>query len=694
MYIRNQLSVLFNRMLFIRHAAIVVLLSAGLAGAQTVQWASKVITFSTQFGTKQHSAQQALGKPNAMPQGGDLAVAWAAEGMKDDLDTTNSVFESPWSQFLKLGYATPMLARQVAIAESNAPGAVTRVTLFDEGGNAHEVYSAEPQEVRARARMLNIFFPLTSYRVAAVRVDLEPAKVPGWNEIDAVGISDRADSIRAEVTLVPHMPTGLVAQNLGPRVNTEFDDFGPVIAPDGKTLYFIRTKYPQNVGGDSAGADIYSSTLLEDGRWTYPENIGPPLNNTGYNSIESVTPDGNTVLLTNQYNADGSAGNGGLSMSHRTARGWSMPVNQTIKDYYNRSAFSESCLSADGNVILKTFEREDTYGGRDLYVCLLQPDGAWSAPLNLGPDVNTAGNEAGPFLAADGATLYFASDGRPGYGDFDLYVTRRLDSTWRHWSEPQNLGREINSDGFDAYYSVSASGDYAYFSSTRDSYGGQDIYRVPLPGVARPNPVVLVTGHVLDAKTQLPVLAHIVYEMLPSGAEAGRARSNPADGGYGITLPAGAQFGFRAEAAGYYAISDNLDTRQLERYDELKKDLFLVPVEQGQSIRLNNIFFEFAQATLKPESAPELNRVATFLKENPSVVIEIGGHSDNIGGDAVNLTMSRSRAEAVMAFLSSQGIPPQRMSAKGYGRSKPLATNDTEDGRRMNRRVEFTIVKR
>ena len=674
-------------------SVIVCVALARPANAESVQWASKVIAFSSQYGPKIHSAQQALGKPNAMPQGGDLAVAWAPEIVKDDIDSTGQ-YESPWPQFLKLGYTTPMPARQVVIAENNAPGAVTRVTLFDDGGNAHEVYSAEPSAVRTASRMLNIFFPLTAYDVAAVRIDLMPAAVPGWNEIDAVGISDRSDSVRAEITLVPNMPTGLVAQNLGLRINTEVDDFGPVIAPDGKTLYFIRTKYTHNIGGENAGADIYFSTMQDDGRWSYAENIGPPLNNTGYNSIESVTPDANTVLLTNQYNPDGTPGSGGLSMSHRISTGWSMPVNQIIKNYYNRSPFSESYLSADGRAIIKTYDRDDSYGGRDLYVSFIDSLGEWSAPLNLGPDVNTAGNEAGPFLAADGTTLYFASDGRPGFGDFDLYVTRRLDSTWRHWSEPQNLGGEINSNGFDAYYTLSASGDYAYFSSTRDSYGGQDIYRIAFPQVARPKPVVLVTGRVLDAKTKKPVLAHIVYEMLPSGVESGRARSSPGDGAYGISLPRGAQFGFRAEAAGYYAISDNLDTRTLEHYGEVKKDLFLVPVEVGQSIRLNNIFFEFAKAALKAESFPELNRAARFLKENAAIHVEISGHSDSIGTDAANLFLSQARADAVMAYLVAQGVPAAHMTAHGYGKERPVASNDTDEGRQLNRRVEFMIVKK
>lgn len=664
-----------------------------LTSAQPVQWASKVISFSSQFGTLKYSAAQALGAPNCLPQGGDLPGAWAMGGVKLEGDSGNTMHESPDPQYIKLGYARPMKIRQVSIAENNAPGAVQIVTLYDEQDAPHIVYTVEPAAVSVGSRMLDIFFPITTFNVAAVRVDMQPGKVPGWNEIDAVGISESADSVKARINFVPNMPAGLVRENLGKHVNTEYADFGPVITPDGKTLYFIRVKCPTNTGGETAGADIYASSLESDGTWSYADNIGKPLNNEGYNSIESVTPDGNTVLLTNQYHADGSSGGGGLSMSHREASGWSIPTNLVIANSYQNGKNSENCLSPDGKAILKTYERNDTRGGNDIYVSFLLPDTTWSEPMNIGSDVNTIGDEVGPFLAADGTTMYFSTDGLPGYGDNDVYVTRRLDSTWLHWSTPQNLGPDINSDGFDAYYTTAASGDYAYFSSTKDSYGRQDIYRIALPKVARPRPVVLVSGHVYNAKTRKPLEAGITYEMLATGAEPGVARSNPADGAYKISLPAGAQYGFRAEAPGFYPVSDNLDTRTLDAYTELKKDLFLAPLEIGQAIRLNNIFFEFAKAELKNESFPELNRAAKFMKENATVEVEIQGHTDNVGGDASNVTLSQNRAESVVNYLVGHGIANNRLKAKGYGKSKPVATNDTEEGRQMNRRVEFTIVK-
>jgi outer membrane protein OmpA-like peptidoglycan-associated protein len=221
-----------------------------------------------------------------------------------------------------------------------------------------------------------------------------------------------------------------------------------------------------------------------------------------------------------------------------------------------------------------------------------------------------------------------------------------------------------------------------------------DIMRIGLPEAARPKPVILVSGRVLDAKTKQPVVAQIHYELLPEGKDIGVARSGPTTGEYKITLPSGGRYAFRAEAPGYIAVNDNLDITTLKEYRELTRDLYLVPIEVGQTVRLNNIFFDFAKTILRDESFPELNRMADLLKSNPTMEIEIAGHTDNVGTDESNLALSRNRAIAVSDYLASKGINRSRMKVQGYGMSKPLATNDTEEGRQQNRRVEVKILKR
>lgn len=482
--------------------------------------------------------------------------------------------------------------------------------------------------------------------------------------------------------------------NLGKNINSEWSDLAPVISADGRILYFARSNHPENIP-PIANNDIWYSTLDADDEWTLAKPIGAPLNNDSANFAISVSPDGNSLLVAHTYNPDGSpARRGGLSITRRTAKGWSIPKEQIIENYYNLASFGEFSLSPGGKVLVMAIEREDTRGAKDLYVSFRSPKGTWSAPLNMGNDVNTIGAELGPYIAADGLTMYFSSNGLPGYGNQDIFISRRLDSTWLHWSDPENLGPYVNGRFFDAYYTVSARGDYAYLvSSDGTSFGAEDIYRIKLPQAARPKPVILVSGKVVNAKTKAPVEAEVLYEYLPSGLEAGIARSNPNDGSYKISLPAGSDFGFRAEAKGYYPVSEQLSTKELKEYAEITKDLLLAPIEEGEAIRLNNIFFDFGKSELRPESFPELQRLSVFLKERPTVTIELGGHTDNVGNDEANQKLSEERVQAVRVYLVEAGIAAARLKAAGYGKRKPIAPNDTEEGRQQNRRVEFTILR-
>jgi outer membrane protein OmpA-like peptidoglycan-associated protein len=308
--------------------------------------------------------------------------------------------------------------------------------------------------------------------------------------------------------------------------------------------------------------------------------------------------------------------------------------------------------------------------------------------------INTDNVEMSPFLASDGVTLYFASNRPGGFGSNDIWMTRRLDDTWQKWSEPVNLGAGVNTPQWDSYYSIAASGDCAYMVSYANTYGHSDIVRISLRKEVRPNPVALVSGRVLDKKTGKPVEASISFTTLSDGKEAGTARTTPGTGDYQIILPYGKLYGFSASAQGYYAVSENLDLSNLKSYEEVKRDLYLVPIEVGQVVRLNNIFFEFGKDSLKAESFPELDKVVQLLTDNAAMTIALSGHTDNVGSDAANLKLSEGRAKAVYNYLVSKGIDASRLSSKGYGETKPVATNDTEDGRQQNRRVEFEIEKK
>jgi len=663
----------------------IILLIAGYAfvynaiSAQNVQWASKVLDFSSQKYHKEFAARQILGKPNAMPQGGHSNCAWIPRNIGT-------------KEYIKVGYRKPMKIQQIVIAENHNPGAIYAINLYDTQGKKYRVYKGRAQKVADSKRMLHVFFEKTPYRVKQVELLLGGVAFNSTFGIDAVGISDSKEAIEAKINIAEETTITSTSkpENLGANINSQYADMMPIISPDGKTIYTVRKKHPDNVGGD----DIWVAIQDKKENWLPIKNIGDPLNNLSHNFVCGMTPDGNALLLGGAYTKKGKSYLG-LSMSYRTKQGWSFPQTLDIKNFYNNNKYNEFCLSNNGKVILMTVERNDTYGDKDIYASFLQEDGSWSEPVNIGSTVNTAGTEISPFLAADGITLYFSSSGYSTYGMNDIFITTRLNKTWTKWSEPQNLGPGINTAGSDAYYTIPASGQYAYFISDKNTLGNSDVFKIKLPKSLRPDPVVLVSGKVYNAKTNEPLGVNIKYEILPEGTEAGIARSNPEDGSYKIVLPYGKKYGFMAEMEGFISVNENLDVTQIKEYTELEQDLFLVPIEVGATVRLNNIFFEFGKADLKEESFAELNRVTEFMNDNTTIEIEISGHTDNVGSDAANLKLSQDRADAVRQFLTFiNDVDPSRVIAKGYGESKPVDTTDTDEGRQLNRRVEFTILKK
>ncbi len=329
----------------------------------------------------------------------------------------------------------------------------------------------------------------------------------------------------------------------------------------------------------------------------------------------------------------------------------------------------------------------------DLYVCLKEHV-KWSAPRNLGKSINTPGEETSPFLSADGKTLYFSTNGRPGYGDQDIFVSQRQSEGWTDWSKPVNLGAGINSPYFDAYYTMPASGEYAYFVSYDKGFGKADIFRIKLHDEVKPQAVTLVKGKVLNSKNNLPLAASIHFENLATGIEVGEARSDPKTGAYQIVLPFGSHYGVRALTSGFYSVSENMELKSKEGYSEIEKNLMMVPIEVGETVKLNNVFFTAGQPILKPESFPELDRLVTILKDNPSIFIQLEGHTDNIGSPAVLQKLSEDRVQTVMNYLISHGIDKGRITGQGFGATRPVAIGTTEEERKQNRRVEFKILKK
>ncbi|HEY5406775.1 MAG TPA: hypothetical protein VIJ92_06805, partial [Ginsengibacter sp.] len=358
--------------------------------------------------------------------------------------------------------------------------------------------------------------------------------------------SNPADTLK----LIPQKENIITAQtivkseNIGPKINTEYDELRPTISSDGNLLFFIRQNDPHNtqVNVVPNSQDIWFSERDSSGNWSKAVHLGRPLNTSEYNAVFWISPDNNRILIRNAY-IDGDYFGDGVSMCYLTKYGnWSKPQMLQIKNYekYNRGNQYGATMASDGQTLLLYMSEKDGSFNNDIYVCFLQKDGSWSEPKSLGKKINLPKyNEMTPYLAPDGITLYFSSD-RPG--------------GLEKWTDPVNLGAPINTPDWDAFFTLDAGGEYAYMTTDQDSYGASDIVRIKLLEKEKPNPVLLVSGNVYDSKTKLPLSASLVYETLPDGTEAGNGISNPLDGSFKIVLPYDKNYSIRATADHYFAI--------------------------------------------------------------------------------------------------------------------------------------------
>lgn len=525
------------------------------------------------------------------------------------------------------------------------------------------------------------------------------------------------------------------AENLGTSINSTFNEYSPVIAPDGKTLYFLREGHPQNRSKEKYSSDVWAATL-NNGRWLNASHLNSPFNLNISNSIYSISPDGNTIICNWVEETSNLSVTKGFGIIKKTGNGWGKAEKLNIPKFEKmcKGRYQFGTLSADGKTFLMSFSQSKNGVEDDIYVSFLEKNGEWTVPMNLGDDINTNSTECIPFLAPDGYTLYFSSNRTGGLGSNDIYMAKRTDRSWQKWSKPKNMGPEINTEEYDGYFTLSAVDDYAYFVTRKAALGKSDIVKVRLsdleekkeeiiiaekadPRVISPpiagaiggaedkngkgnsaDPVVLLSGKVFDSKTKkVPENAKVIYEDLSNGQELGVATPDPITGEYKIVLPYGKNYGISPIADGFIGNSLGLDLSKNmpKKYLEIGgKDLTLIPAESGQKLTLNNIFFEFAKTNLKEESFPELNRLSSFLEVNKAMQIEISGHTDSIGSDEVNNKISQGRADAVKNYLITKGgVAVNRIITKGYGKTRPVASNDTEEGQQANRRVDFLILK-
>ena len=468
--------------------------------------------------------------------------------------------------------------------------------------------------------------------------------------------------------------------NLGDSINSGASEYFPSLTIEGNALVFTRRVNNRN-------EDFYISRKL-NGVWNQAQSLPGNLNTEENEGAQNISQDG-TMLVFTGCNMDDGAGSCDLYCSFLTKRGWGPRINlgSTINTEYWES---QPSLSPDKKTLFFTARDPSGFGGSDLFFSTMEPNGKWGTPRNMGAGINTSGDESCPFIHADNETLYFTSNGHPGYGGTDLYFIRKQPDG--SWSSPQNLGYPVNTIDDEGSLIIASNGHTAYYASDRsDSRGGLDLYAFELPIQNRPHTTYWVQGHVFDRKTKAGLPSTVELTDLNTGTTICKLQTDE-EGNYLIPLPVNRSYAFNVNRTGYLFYSETIAIRETDTSRTIS--IPLTPIEINASIVLNNIFFESNKSELKPESVSELNKIVQLLTDNPTVEVEISGHTDNIGQPNDNLTLSNNRAAAVVKYLLSKGITGKRLHAKGWGAAKPISDNRTEEGRAQNRRTELKVLSK
>ena len=509
-------------------------------------------------------------------------------------------------------------------------------------------------------------------------------------------------------------PVRVFIDNAGPELNSAGSDYGPVVSADEASILITSRRTGSTGGKKDPATDSYFEDIYQASRrgnaWSPAENLGPPVNTDDHNATVGLSPDGQRMLVYVGSNG------GDLLETSLGGRTWEKP--RRLGARINTSAHESSAsYSPDGRTLYFVSDRPGGAGGSDIYKVSLTGS---APPENLGPAINTAGGEEGAFMAPDGKTLYFSSEGHNTMGGYDIFK-----SVWENgkWSPPENLGWPINTPDDDVFFVTSASGRHGYYSSERPGgLGAKDIYRITFLGPEKPPvlseenqllasrlapiaqtvlapavavataQVTILKGTVSDDATKQPLDAAIDLIDNATGQTIATFRSNAISGRYLVSLPSGTNYGIVVRQDGYLFHSENFDLPAGAAFAEVTKDIPLKRLEVGTVIVLRNIFFDSGKATLRPESTAELERLQKLLTETSALKLEMAGHTDDVGEAPKNQDLSQRRAQAVVAYLTQHGIAPARLSAAGYGETQPVAPNTSKLGRQLNRRTEFKVT--
>ena len=511
-------------------------------------------------------------------------------------------------------------------------------------------------------------------------------------------------------------PVDIRLENMGNIINTEYDDYAPMISADAKTLVFTSRR--KGSTGDkkdkdkSYFEDIYKSTHQTD-QWERPIGIGSPINTEFHDAAAALSPDGAEIFVYKDDNG------GDIYVSKYDGEVWSEieKLPESINSPYWEPSIS---VTADKKTYYFSSNRPGGLGGLDLYMCTQNDDGSWGIAKNLGPNINTVFDEDAPFIHPDGKALYFSSMGHIGMGEYDIFKSELIDNEWQ---TPRNMGFPINTAKDDSYFVISQDYKLGFYSSSKEGgVGKSDIYAIYMEEkpfdydsagtfVKHPltpekmssiavNPVVkekkkgtVFQGKVLDAASGSPIEARVLLVNNEKNYVIGEGLSNSQTGRFRIEIPISKNVGLVVEKEEYLFHSRNFGFAQMLKNKIINTEVALEKLAPGSTTVLKNIFFDTNKSNIRTQSISELDRIKNLLLKSPEIKIRVNGHTDNVGNKSYNKNLSKKRAKAVVEYLISHGVNHNQLSYKGFGEEKPLVSNDDEkDGRELNRRTEIEIV--
>ncbi|MBN2682126.1 MAG: OmpA family protein [Bacteroidales bacterium] len=520
-------------------------------------------------------------------------------------------------------------------------------------------------------------------------------------------------------------PVRVFIDNLGGTVNSIYPDYSPLISADESMMIFTSRRADTYGGGSDPGdqqyfEDIYVTYNI-DGIWQTPKNMGKPLNTSNNDATVGLSPDGQQLFIFN-----GKEGGGNILMCELKGEEWSKPDDGTLKKYINTDYHESSAsFSFDGKTMYFVSNRPDmSFGNHDIYYTKWDEEKErWGEPVNIGSTINTEYEEEGVLMHPDGRTIYFSSQGHNSMGGYDIFKSEMDDNG--NWGTPINLGYPINTPDDDVFFVINASGKRGYYSSAQDGGNGSyDIYVITFLGPEKPlvqsnednliasiaNPIsetvieesveikttrlTILKGTITDGFTGTPIGASIEIVDNEKNQVISVSSSNSSTGKYLVSLPSGKNYGIAVKATDYLFHSENFNIPAATNYQEIVKDIQLNKMKIGSSVILKNVFFDYAKATLRPESYPELDRLYKLMADFPKAKIKVTGHTDSRGSVTTNTRLSNDRAQAVVQYLIDKGIDKGRLQFEGMAAQKPIVPNaKTEDQHQQNRRVEFEIIE-